>query len=79
MNATAIATFRNDRIEDLTWLAETGECLTGAARRLGLTVPALEQWARRHANDAYLRLRAREPHDPNQRPGMRAMRTRRAG
>ena len=53
------------RAEDVRWLAETGECLTGAARRLGTTVDALEKWCALHGlRDELNRLRAREPHVP---------------
>lgn len=53
------------RAEDICWLAETGECLTGAARRLGTTVDALEKWCTLHGlRDELNRLRAREPHVP---------------
>lgn len=67
------------RLEDLAYMAETGESLTGAAHRLGITPSGLEVWARRRAPDLLPVLRARDPHDPNQRPGVRAMQTRRAG
>jgi hypothetical protein len=53
------------RAEDIRFLAETGECLTGAARRLGMKVDALEKWATFHGlRDELNRLRAREPHLP---------------
>ena len=39
-----------DRLEDLTFLADTGESLTGAASRLGLTTDALEKWCRTHGH-----------------------------
>lgn len=65
-----------DRLEDVSWLAETGESLSGAAARLGLTNEALRQWCRRFAPELAPILVAREPRDPNQRPGIEAMRTR---
>lgn len=66
-----------NRLEDVRWMAETGESLTGAARRLGITRDALEQWCRRFAPDVGRTLRDREPRDPNQRPGIEAMRGKR--
>jgi transposase-like protein len=35
-----------DRLEDCRWMAEGGETLTGAAKRLGLTRKGLEAWLR---------------------------------
>lgn len=52
---------RKARLEDVRWLADTGESLTGAAQRLGITRDALEAWCRKYAPDAYHTLRAREP------------------
>lgn len=66
---------RRERLEDARWLADTGEHLTGAAQRLGITRDALEAFLRDHDRDTLARLRAREPRDPNRRPGMRAMET----
>lgn len=37
------------RLEDLTFLADTGETLNGAAERLGTTTAALEKWCRANA------------------------------
>lgn len=34
------------RREDLLWTAWTGESLVGAAKRIGVSVGALEKWAR---------------------------------
>ena len=56
---------RADRAEDVQWMAETGECLTGAAARLGITTAALEVWCRRHDRDSLALLLAREPKDHN--------------
>lgn len=53
------------RGEDIEWLAETGECASGAAQRLGLTYDALEKWASKHTPAAWQRLLAREPRDHN--------------
>ena len=52
------------RTEDLTWMAEHGENLTGAARRLGLNRNSLAKWAKKHAPEAHAQLLAREPIDP---------------
>ena len=55
----------NARAEDLRWLVDTGENLTGAARRLGTTRDALEKWARLHGMVAeFHKLKSREPADP---------------
>lgn len=77
----AIRAQRNtERLEDVQWMADNGECLSGAATRLGLTTEALRQWCRRHAPQLLPVLNEREPRDPNQRPGLAAMQTRkRAG
>jgi hypothetical protein len=64
---------RRNRLADVLWLAETGENLTGAATRLGIDPESLRSWCRRHAPDALRTLNAREPRDPNQRPGLEAM------
>jgi hypothetical protein len=56
---------REERLEDLWWMAETGECLSGAASRLGVQVKALEAWLRRHDRDLLQRLVAHEPRDHN--------------
>lgn len=44
------------RLEDLTWLADTGETFEGAAARIGLTEMALEKWLRNHAPELTTRL-----------------------
>jgi hypothetical protein len=50
------------RGEDLAWMIETGECLSGAAVRLGITVDALEKWMqRREMYDDLATLHSREP------------------
>lgn len=56
------------RAEDIRFLAETGECLTGAARRLGLTNSGLEEWCKDNGlrREAFI-LRSREPRDHNSR------------
>lgn len=53
------------RLEDARWMAETGECLSGAARRLGLTVMALERWLYLHDRPTLAKLKARQPRDHN--------------
>jgi hypothetical protein len=53
------------RAEDITWFVETGENLTGAARRLGISRAGVEKWCRLHGmREEYARLCAREPFDP---------------
>jgi hypothetical protein len=53
------------RAEDVRWFVETGECLTGAARRIGITRDGLEKWLKDHSMHAELAaLREREPGDP---------------
>lgn len=56
---------RDARLEDVRWMAETGESFTGAAARLGLKRDALENWLRRHDPETLARLIAREPKDHN--------------
>lgn len=53
------------RHEDVRWMADTGECLDGAARRLGLSPGALARWLERNDRDALARLIARQPRDHN--------------
>lgn len=53
------------RLEDVRWMAETGECLDGAARRLGLTRNTLEKWLARSDADALRLLVSRQPRDHN--------------
>jgi hypothetical protein len=49
-----------ERLEDLAWMAGTGESLAGAAMRLGSTEDAVEAFLRRHGGLQVLRqLRAR--------------------
>ena len=36
------------RREDIAWLADDGQTPDAVATRLGVTVPTLEQWCRRH-------------------------------
>ncbi len=55
------------RLEDLAWMADTGESASGAAERLGMTLSALERWCDRHARDLWRRLSARDPVDHNER------------
>lgn len=52
------------RLEDLTFMADTGEHATGAARRLGITPEALEKWCARNGHtDLHRTLIARNPHE----------------
>jgi hypothetical protein len=54
------------RLEDVAWMAATGESLTGAARRLGVTASGLEKWLdRRGRSDLTHALLAHEPRDHN--------------
>lgn len=53
------------RLEDVRWMAATGECLSGAAARLGIAVSALEVWGRRHDRESLALLIAAEPKDHN--------------
>lgn len=57
------------RVEDLNWLAETGENAIGAAKRLGLTYASLEKWASKHTPETWQALIARNPRDHNARNG----------
>lgn len=41
------------RIEDLAFMAETGETREGAAMRLGVTLKSLDKWARKHAAETW--------------------------
>ena len=36
------------RVEDIRWLADTGETLTGAAARLGISADAIEKFCGKH-------------------------------
>jgi hypothetical protein len=52
------------RREDLAFMAEMGECLTGAAKRLGITPGTLEDWCRKHdAREILALLLDHEPRD----------------
>lgn len=48
------------RMEDLTWLAQTGEGLTGAASRLGIRHDALVRWCEKNAPTLLRQLRDNE-------------------
>ena len=41
------------RIEDLAFMADTGETREGAAMRLGATLESLDKWARKHAAETW--------------------------
>lgn len=57
MSRTSVAA----RIEDLQWMADTGESLTGAAHRLAISTDALEKFCERHhVTHLARRLRARD-------------------
>lgn len=60
-NAAKAAARRDARIEDVQWMADTGETLSGAARRLGLSVDAFERWLHRNAPELRRPLARREP------------------
>ena len=50
------------RIEDIRWMVETGECLSGAATRLNTSADALDKWLRNHGMTTELRtLIGRDP------------------
>lgn len=50
------------RAEDVRWMVETGENLTGAAKRLGISTDGVEKWCVLHGMHPELeRLRSREP------------------
>lgn len=53
------------RLEDVRWMAETGECLDGAARRLGLSRGTLERFLERNDRACLATLLARQPRDHN--------------
>jgi len=54
------------RAENVRWFVETGECLTGAARRMDMTIAALEKWCEKNDMRTELaRLRSRDPIDPD--------------
>lgn len=57
------------RLEDLAWMTRTGEHLTGAAARLGLSRDSLDKWCRRNCPDLLAVLIAREPIDPTRSYG----------
>lgn len=50
-----------DRLEDCQWMAEHGESLSGAARRLGISRDALDTWLSNHDRDVLRVLRGNEP------------------
>ena len=54
-----------NRLEDLRWMAETGECLSGAARRLGLPHETLRSFLMRRDRELLRVLTDRDPRDPN--------------
>ena len=60
-NAAKAAARRAARLEDVQWMAETGESLSGAARRLGLAPDVLDRWLYRWAPELHPILARREP------------------
>lgn len=59
------ARVRTERLEDLHWMAEHGECLEGAAARLGITVGAVEKFLTRFDPELLRTLSLRNPRDWN--------------
>lgn len=56
------------RAEDIRWFVETGESLSGAARRLGISRAGVEKWCALHDMAAELEiLRRRDPLIPADR------------
>lgn len=53
------------RLEDARFMAETGECLDGAARRLGLKVNTLEKFLWNNDRACLSTLMAHRPRDHN--------------
>lgn len=51
-------TQRHARLEDLTFMADTGETPEGAARRLGVRADSLDKWCDRNAPALWDRLQA---------------------
>lgn len=63
------ARIRAERLEDLEFMLDTGECLMGAAIRLAMTEMAVETLlARAGRRDMLRALRARNPRDHNATP-----------
>lgn len=61
-NAAWVAAQEAARLEDVRWMLETGESLTGAAARLGISPNALEKWLhRRNMHTEATVLRGRDP------------------
>lgn len=48
------------RLEDLAWLARTGETTIGAAERIGLEPNSLERWCDKNARHIWHQLRAND-------------------
>lgn len=62
-----------ERAEDAAFLADTGESLTGAAERLGMTVSALSNLLRKQGmRDVLVKLTTREPFYEDRPPQRRA-------
>lgn len=59
------------RMEDICWMAETGESLAGVAKRLGVTQRAVEMFLTRYDRpDVLATLTRRNPRDPNNRTNL---------
>lgn len=52
------------RLEDLQFMAATGETATGAATRLGISLDALEKWCDRHGHRTLLNQLIANDHIP---------------
>lgn len=55
-----------NRLEDLSWMYETGESAMGAAERLGLEYRHLDKWARRNRVPFWGHMLTRNPRDWNE-------------
>lgn len=55
------------RLEDLLWMAETGEHAEGAAKRLGMEFKSLDRWAHKHMPETWALMLKRRPRDHNGR------------
>lgn len=65
VRATDVTAERKARLEDVAWMAETGECLAGAAKRLGITERSLERFLKLHDRGLLGALNANNPRDWN--------------
>lgn len=58
---------RNEKLEDLRWMAETGESASGAAARTGVTPITLERFLRTYDLETWYVLRGRDPYTDDMR------------